>query len=164
MQTVIDKLTAVRGVDYFLSGGCGAFAVALYDAAKEQGHKPTLVVLLRNIPVSEFSFTLDEEGNRKATESKPTDELVQIVSHVLTEVGGVCYDATGETTPDAWIEETESFLAPLVDDFAWDELRISPDDSAGTIRMLDEKYEFNIPQIPLYEELSALLAEANHDL
>lgn len=162
MKKTIDQLTTAFGVDQFLAGGCGAFAVALYDVAKEQGHKPTLVVLLRNIPVSEFSLTLDEEGNEKASASTPTGELVQIVSHVLTEVNGVCYDATGETTPQAWIDETEDLLAPLVDDFAWDELRLNPEDTLETVRMFDGKYDFNVNQTTLYRKLRDALKEFSH--
>ena len=162
MQNTIKQLTTAFGVDQFLAGDCGAFAVALYDVAKEQGYNPTLVVLLRNIPVSEFSLTLDQEGNNIASQSTPTGELVQIVSHVLTEVDGVCYDATGVTTPDAWISETEDLLGPLVDEFAWDELRLAPTDSLETVRMFDEKYEFNVNQTTLYRKLRDALKEFSH--
>ena len=162
MNKTIEQLTTAFGVDQFLAGGCGAFAAALYDVAREQGHKPTLVVLLRNIPVSEFSLTLDQEGNDIASESTPTGELVQIVSHVLTEVNGVCYDATGVTTPDDWINETEDLLAPLVDDFAWDEVRLVPTDTLETVRMFDEKYEFNVNQTTLYRKLRDALKEFSH--
>lgn len=162
MKDTIKQLTTAFGVDQFLVGGCGAFAAALYDVAKEQGHKPTLVVLLRSIPVSEFSLSLDKDGNDTCSESKPTGKLVQIVSHVLTEVNGVCYDARGTTTPDDWIRETEDILGPLVEEFAWDELRLTPTDTMETIRMFDEKYEFNMNQTMLYIKLRDALKEFSH--
>lgn len=51
MDEIIERLTSKHGIDRFLTGGCGAFAVALYMDLKRRGKQPTIVTILRTEPL-----------------------------------------------------------------------------------------------------------------
>jgi len=158
MDEIIERLTSKHGIDRFLTGGCGAFAVALYMDLKRRGKQPTIVTILRREShnVVELDFT-DDTAPYCSYNDPQVD--VDIVSHVVVEVDGKEYDARGEVSSEEWIQETKDLLGPLInlDDDAWSIVRTEPLDPNVQLKHFDLNYSFNEPQDQLYAELAELI-------
>lgn len=155
MDEIIERLTGKYGVDRFLTGGCGAFAVALYMDLKCQGKNPVIVTILRKEPRCETEMEFDDYYDPVVSQCE-TGSSVDIVSHVLVEVDDREYDARGEVSSEEWIRETKDLLGPLTNfyDDAWSIVRTQPEDPIAQLKHFDQNYCFNEPQSLLYMQLT----------